>query len=194
MTKDKHEELARLRRLAKRELAAVQRYHDAMRSIAAAFAVGDLSMITRILNELDYTTSATALRAEPASTPTSYVTNWPTAGAPQRAQTLLKQLDGLSTEDVRKRLNDEALPLGELRGLASELGVAAAGRSSRANLVQQLTLKVANYFAYWRLGCSNGGRAHGKACARAARPNNVRAIHNGGGRCHQHQPPPDPEA
>jgi hypothetical protein len=170
MTNEEYQELARLRSLAKRQLAAVQRYPDAMRSIAAAFAVGDLSMITRVLNELGYTTSATALCAEPASTPTSYVNNRPTAGAPQRAQTLLKQLDGLSTEDVRKRLNEEALPLGELRGLASELGVAAAARSSRENLVQQLAPKLANYFAYWRLGCSNGGRANGKAGARAARP------------------------
>jgi hypothetical protein len=82
------------------------------------------------------------LRAEPASTPTSYVTNRPAAGDPQRAKTLLKQLDGLSTEDVRKRLNDEALPLGELRGLASELGVAAAGKLGRENLVQQVVPKV----------------------------------------------------
>jgi hypothetical protein len=87
MTTEEYEELARLRRLAKRELAAVQRYHDVTRSTAAAFAVGDLSMITRVLNESGYTTSATALRAEPASAPTSYVTNPPWQRSPLRTLT-----------------------------------------------------------------------------------------------------------
>ena len=55
MTSDKYEELAMLRRLAKRPWATTQRYHNAMRSIAAALSVNDLAMIHRVLHELGYT-------------------------------------------------------------------------------------------------------------------------------------------
>jgi hypothetical protein len=36
-------------------LATTQRYHNAMRSIAAALSVNDLAMIHRVLHELGYT-------------------------------------------------------------------------------------------------------------------------------------------
>jgi hypothetical protein len=71
---------------------------------------------------------------------------------PERIKTLLTEMEGLSTEDVRKRLIDKTFPLGELRGLASELGVASAGKLSRENLAQQVAPKVVNYRSYWRLG------------------------------------------
>jgi hypothetical protein len=92
------------------------------------------------------------LRVAAASTPALHVTNRRQTSDPERAKTLLREMDGLLTEDVRKRLSDKAFPLGELRGLAAELGIAAAGKLGRENLVQQVTPKVSNYFAYWRLG------------------------------------------
>jgi DNA mismatch repair ATPase MutS len=73
-----------------------------------------------------------------------------------KAKTMLKDLESLSIDEVRTKLEDEALSLSELRTMALLTGISNAESLNREALVPQIVTEIANFRGYQRLGGEHG--------------------------------------
>ncbi len=70
-----------------------------------------------------------------------------------RARKTLEELEGLSVEEVRSRLEPaSAYSVTDLRAVAKELGIGSPTKLKREALVHQIATKLANYQGYRLLG------------------------------------------
>ena len=69
-----------------------------------------------------------------------------------KAKAELATLESLPIDTMRVRLQDRNYSMSELYAIAAELGIRSTKRLNRETLAHQITMKIANYRGYQRLG------------------------------------------
>lgn len=69
-----------------------------------------------------------------------------------KAKEILTQLESISANDIRSRLQDDNLySVSNLRAIASVMGIKSTEKLNRETLAHQITMKIANYRGYQQL-------------------------------------------
>jgi hypothetical protein len=112
-----------------------------------------------LLRRAESTPGLRAALGLPAQRPSKARGGKPSGEELMEVKKLLPQLEELSVDDLKARLRDgDTYSVTRLRALGSVLGIRSR-KLSRDALVHQITMKIANYRGYQRLGGDAGERA-----------------------------------
>jgi len=68
-----------------------------------------------------------------------------------RAKRILKEIESLSIDGIRDKLQNEEYSISELRAIGKELGIRSTKGLNRESLAHQITMKIANFRGYQQL-------------------------------------------